>query len=79
MVYNLIRKWPRIQYIGPQEQRELLEAAKKIEIFINWIPGGESYWIDPDGGQHCDDMGYAGQFIGNLIDYLEHAINSSQN
>lgn len=53
---------------------QFIEVLNRINLFIEEFPGGESYWIDPDGKEHSADMGYAIPFWEDVYDYLkDHA------
>lgn len=47
----------------------------EVIAFVIWFAetcaGGESYWIDPDGGHHSADMGYALDFLDGLKEYID--------
>lgn len=53
---------------------ELSRALDYIDEFINNVPGGESFWIDPDGGIHSTDLGYGVEFWNQVYEYLKSKI-----
>lgn len=49
---------------------ELLRALDYIDDFIENIDGGDSFWVDPDGGRHDTDVGYGYEFWNQVYEYL---------
>lgn len=61
-----------------RKKRKLLNAVEIVKKFTEDVPGGDSYWINDEGGKHTADMGYAWGYLNSLSKYLRKVLKEEK-
>lgn len=54
------------------DRETFLKVMSYIDNFVHTLPGGTSYWVDPNNVVHYTDVGYGIEFWDQIREYFEN-------